>query len=279
MAVLVLGACSNGSDSSDTTVTPPRSTTTTTEARPASEPPTASIELTGDAGLSGAAGNPSVRCNFPDLEGLSIAVLAEAPDASTLIRVRLLPEKVTVVLSSGSGADYHERSFEGTGVTTFDAAQGAAFDSELTETAAAAGATPGDLGALTSIEGTVACGDQTPGTSTVTITGDTAEGSLNAAVLDPVRVECTGSPDGDEVVVLGLVTVGSTRALVKIGLSSDGSIALDETLANGSHSFRAPGSWTSTSDGGEVRADVVEQEATPARTLHVEGEVSCGSRG
>lgn len=238
---------------------------------------TAKIRLTGGVGLTGAATDPSVRCNFPDLEGLSIAVLAHPPDSALLARIRLAPSTVKVVVSSGSGPDYHERAFEGTGVTSFDAARGAVVDSTLTETAARAGSTSGSLGAITGIKGSVECGDQTAGTSTVTITGDTAEGALASSVLDPVRVECGKSPDGDEVVALGLMQVGSAKALVKLGLTSDGAVTMDETLLSVTHQYTAGGSSTITSTGARVRADVVEEGvATPASTLHVEGDLSCG---
>jgi hypothetical protein len=259
-----------------TTETTRRRTRPTTSATPTASS-TARISLTGDVGLTGVATDPSVRCNFPDLEGLGIAVLAHPPDSALLARIRLAPSTVKVVVSSGSGPDYHERAFEGTGVTSFDAAKGAVVDSTLTETAARAGSTSGSLGAMTGIKGSVECGDQTAGTSTVTITGDTAEGALAGAVLDPVRVECAESPDGDEVIALGLMQVGSVKALVKLGLTSDGAVTVDETLPSVSHRFMASGSSTITSTGAHVRADVIEQEvATPAPTLHVEGDLSCG---
>ena len=263
-----------------TTGTTTPSTRPPTSSAPATKPSTASISFTGGAGITGAASDPSVRCNFPVLEGLSIAVLANLPDSTLLARVGLRSGKVKVIVSSGSCPDYHERAFEGTGVTSFDAAQRAVVDSTLTETAAAAGSTKGSLGAMTAIKGSVECRDQTAGTSAVTITGDTAEGALAAAVLDPARVECDASPDGDEVVASGLVTVGATKVLVAVGLTSDGAVTLDETLPSGSHRYTASGSSTVTSTGAHVRADVVEQvkqgAATPAHTLHVEGDLSCG---
>jgi hypothetical protein len=266
--VLLRAGCS----STETTTTRSQSTSSVAPAAPR-----ASISFTGAAGLSGTATDPSVRCNFPDLEGLSIAVLARPPDTTVLARIRLQPDKVTVIVGAGSDPDYHERAFEGDGVTSFDSARGAVVDSRLTETAATAGSTPGAVGAVTAIKGTVECGEQTAGTSTVTITGDTAEGALAAAVLDPVRVECDASPDGDEVIASGLITVGSTKTLFTVALTSDGAVNVNETLPSGSHRYIASGSSTITSTGAHVRADVVEKgTATPAHTLHVEGDLSCG---
>jgi hypothetical protein len=255
----------------DDTATPATRSTTTTEARTR---PTATIRFTGDPGLSGTVRDAGVRCNFPALEGLGIALLAELPDSASLARVSVQPDKVTVIVGSGSDADYHERTFEGAGVSSFDAATGARVDSTLTE--AAPKSTSGDVGTVTEIEGSIECGDQTAGSSTVTITGDTAEGALSAARLDPVRVECDASPDGDEVFASGLVQVGATKALVAIGLASDGTVSVDESLASGRHRYIADGASTITSTGASVRADAVEQDGMPARTLHIEGDLTCG---
>jgi hypothetical protein len=208
---------------------------------------------------------------------LSIAVLARLTDSTLQARIGLRSGKVKVFVDSGSGSDFHERVFEGTGVTSFDAAKRAVVDSTLTETAAAPGSTKGNLGVLTAIKGSVECGDQTPGTSTVAITGNTAEGALNAAVLDPVRVECDASPGGNEVYASGLVTVGSTKALVAIGLTSDGAVTVDEVLPSGRHRYTSAASSKVTPTGAHVGARVVEHEAASApATLDVEGDVTCG---
>jgi hypothetical protein len=248
--------------------------TSTLEAGP--EHPSGNIRFSGDAGLTGRVTDPGIRCNFPALEGLSIALLVELPDSASVARVGVRSDAVSVVVSSGSGPDYRERAFEGSGVTSFAAASGARFESTLTETVASPGSTKGDLGTLTGIQGSIECGDQTAGSSTVTITGDTAEGRLSGAALDPVRVECDASPGGNEVFASGLVQVGEATALVAIGLASDGTVSVDEMLPSGRHRYLATGSSTITSTGATVRADALEQDATPAHTLHVEGELTCG---
>jgi hypothetical protein len=268
--LVIVAACSGGSKSSSTSSLPPHSTVPTAL-------PTATISLTGGVGLTGAATETSARCSFPTLEGSSIAVLGQAPDSTSLARIGLRSRHVKVFLSSGSGPTYHERAFEGTGVTSFDAAQGAVVDSELTETAATPGSTKGNVGAITAIKGSVDCGDQTAGRSTVTLTGRTAEGALARATLDPVRVECDATPGGDEVVASGLVAVGATRALVSIGLTSDGAVTVDESLPTTSHRYVAPGSSTVTSTGAHVRARVVEQgTATRPHVLDLDGDLVCG---
>jgi hypothetical protein len=274
-ALLVTVACSHGSDTSA-----PGSTSTTPSPPPTAAPPdvlpNATVSFSGDAGMAGDGREPSVRCNWPDVDGSSIAVLATPPDGSALARIQLRGGYVKVFLGSTSG-DYHERAFTGTGVTSFDSATGARIDSTLTETDATAGTTAGDLGAITAIHGDVACGDQTPGSSTVTISGETADGVLSHATLDPVRVECDATAQGNEVAAAGITTVGSTKVLVSIGLTSDGAITVDKALPSGHRRYTASGSATIASDGAHLSADAVEQGApAPMRTLHLEGDLSCG---
>jgi hypothetical protein len=258
--------------STSTSPSPGTQTTTRTGAA-------ASLTLTGASGLSGAVVDPTVTCNFPDLEGTGIAVLARAPDSS-LLRVRLQQGRVTLVVSSGEGSDYHERAFEGTGVSEFDATAGAVVDAALRESAAGEGTTKGDLAAVTAIEGSARCGNQTPGTSTVSLSGDTAEGRLDAARLNPVLVECNTDAEGNEAVALGIVRVGEVgQAHIKLALTSDGAVTLDETRTAGRRRYRGSGTSTVTTSRATVRADVVEQDATgPAHTIHVEGELTCGSQ-
>src|SRR3954471_22753238 len=158
--VLLAGACSDGSDSPEPAATP---------AKPL---PNATITFDGSRGVDGRVADPDVRCNWPDLEGQSIALLAQLSEAGSLARVQLWPDHVDVFIGSGEGDDYHERSFEGAGVSSFDAATGAELDSPLTETTAP-GSPTGNAGSVTAIRGSVECGDQTPGESKVTITGET----------------------------------------------------------------------------------------------------------
>ena len=179
-------------------------------------------------------------------------------------RIAVQPNKVKVIVSSGSGSDYHERAFEGNGVTSFDPAHGAVIDSALTEAAPGGGSTAGRVGTVTAIEGTIDCGDQTTGSSTVTITGETPDGTLDDAVLDPVRVECDESPDGNEVFASGITGAGSRRVLLTIGLTSDGGVTVNKYDATNSRQYDADGATTITSQGGQVRATVVEQNAAAA---------------
>jgi hypothetical protein len=274
--VVVISACSDGSGSSKATTTTRRSPAPSRAPAPSGSP-AADITFRGDAGIAGTATNTTARCNWPDLDGIGIAVLATPFDARSLARVALDPGRVEVILGSGSGSDYHERAFEGTGVTSFDAARGARIDSSLTETAATSGTTKGDIGVLTAITGSVDCGNQTAGNSTVTITGPTADGALTGATLDPGRVECDETSEGTEVVGSGLVTIGTRKAHVVIGLTSGGDVTLDVATSARSYRYAGTGGSSISPTGAHVRTNVVEKGgAAPARTLDLEGDLTCG---
>jgi hypothetical protein len=260
---LLVSACSDGSDSPEPT------------AKPEPSSPGATVAFTGSDELADRAVEPSVRCNWPALEGLSIALLAQPPDAGSLARIQLRPDHVEVFIGSGEGDDYHERAFEGTGVTSFDAARGAEIDSTLRETTAPGSPTTG-VGSVTAIRGSVHCGDQTPGESKVTITGDTLAGPVEAAVLDPVRVECANTPAGNEVTASGLVQVGSDTVLMSVGLASDRTVTVNKATATDMGEYHADQRWVSSANGAYVEADVVEQATASPRRLHLKGDLTCG---
>lgn len=259
---LVVGACSGGSEPAEPAVEPEQTS------------PNATISFTGSEELAGRAADPDVRCNWPDLEGQSIALLAGTPETGSVIRIQLRPRHVEVFVGSGEGADYYERAFAGTGVSSFDAARGAQIDSSLEEMTPAPPGT--DIGSVTAVRGSVDCGDQTPGASDVTITGDTLLGPVTGAVLDPVRVECADTPAGNEITASGLVQVGSDRVLVSLGLASDRTVSVNKMTASGSGRYHADSRWTSSANGGYVEADVVGEGPTAPRRLHLEGDLTCG---
>ncbi|MEY2452367.1 MAG: hypothetical protein QOD92_1941 [Acidimicrobiaceae bacterium] len=231
--------------------------------------------MEGDAGVAGVALNTGVRCNVPRAEGQAIVVLGEASVPGTAFIIEFRAGKVTVQAYGGSGSDYHERHFEGTGVVGFDAANGVDVEASLASVALAPGKTPGTIGTINSIKGSVDCGKQTAGTATVTITGATAEGTFDNATLDPVLVECSSDGQGNEAFVTAVAMLGSVKAEIGLGLSSGG--AVDMTVSGGHH-YTAPGTTAITATGAHVNADVVEQEVSSPHTLHVEGDVACGTR-
>jgi hypothetical protein len=171
--------------------------------------------------VAGSLVKTGVRCNVPRLEGQAIVVLAEASAPGTAFIIEIRSSEITVQAYSGSGADYHERDFAGAGVVGFDAAEGVQVDTALAETSTLEH-TAGAVGAIGSIKGSVACGKQTPGSATITITGETGQGAFDHAALAPVLVECSADAQGNEAFVSALATRGSNPVEIGLGLSSGG---------------------------------------------------------
>jgi hypothetical protein len=283
--VVLLAACGGGSSSSSSTSSSSALTNASASASAApTGPPTATITVIGDAGLAGALSGLTISCANPGLDGNTITVTGAPtgvdPATGAFFTVFLSTPRVFVRVSTGSGADFTVREFTGTtGLTDFDAATGAQIDSPLSETTPA-GSNKGTLGAVTAIKGSVDCGNFTPGTSALKVSGDTAEGAVDG-VLAPVLVTCTTNQQGNFVVVRGVAAVGSTKALFFITTQPDGALVVFETLQpSGQHSYMGPkGSGTPSTTGVTIKADAVEQNVTPPHTLHVEGDATCGTSG
>ena len=191
----------------------------------------------------------------------------------------IAPKSVSVILQSGTGPRAYQRVFTGSGVTGFDAAHGATLDSNLRETHPA-GAVPGTIGALTRVHGTVDCGNQNVGTSTVTVTGKTGAGPLTGP-LESVRVACFVSGDNNYVVIRGIGKVGTKRAEVFVN-AQPARFIVGVAPAGGKHlAFASDPYATSlpTDVGANVKGDAVEGNdlATGGPTLHVEGGAKCGN--
>jgi hypothetical protein len=250
-------------------------------------PATATLTFTGDPGLAGPATKAQVSCNFPKPDGsLTIFVLDQPSEPAAVFNMHVSAGKVSVGVYSGSGTGFRGRNFQGSGVTGFDAAKGARIDSTLTEVTGS-GDNPGPLGAITSIKGVIDCGSQTPGTSTITLSGDTAEGSVNGG-LHPFRAECdTSASIGNRVFLVGAGRVGSAKALFEITFATDAITIFEFVVGTpgASHSYAVKGAGvaTLTANGAHVAGDAVEQAPTSgsaqaaAHTLHVVGSVTCGT--
>ena len=232
--------------------------------------------------MAGASSNPVISCNFPTVDGTSvIRLLAQPALPAALFNITVSTGKIMVVVASGSGTAYSARWFEGSGVTSFDPATGVQIDAQLTETTPST-TNHGTIGSITSVAGSIDCGNQTAGTSTVTYTGDSPEGPINAPPT-PFRVECDTSAQGDFVSFVSIVSVGDLKALFFTTFQSD-SINSFETIAGPpavQHQYfvKAPGASTLSATGAHVVGDIVEQspQTGSAHTLHVEGDVTCGA--
>ncbi len=147
-------------------------------------------------------------------------------------------------------------------------------DSTLTEVPTASGSA-GGIGQLTAIKASIDCAGQDPGTSTVTLTGDTPQGALTNAVLETARVECY--PPANEVSVVGIVTLAGTKVFVDLGLRPD-SVSVNKAVEGGNLNYVSPpGAATVTDTGAQVNGDATEQSGTASHVLHVQGDATCGT--
>jgi hypothetical protein len=278
---LLVAACSGSAATSG----PGASAASTTSAAPPTAvptkgPATQQLTIAGPAGAAGAVTNAGIRCNQPALSGgLLINVLGQPTDPNRSVYINVQAGNITVRYDSGSGSTYVERDFSGTGVTNFDAAKGATIDSPLTEVATTGA--HGNLGVLTSIRGSIDCGNQMPGSSTLTFSGPTAKGALSGG-LNPVNVECITDTYGRRVSVFGVAQVDSTPTFMVISISpgtfsvSASSSGVSVGFFRNSPTFVA----TLTATGAQVDGDAVEQNVpagAKAHTIHVSGDATCGT--
>ena len=278
---LVLSSCGGSGSSS------PQSTTETTEVSSTSAAPkgpaTADLQFAGDASVAGAGTDAQVVCNYPTFGGpplIRSQVQSANPDID--IAVVVDTSKILVIAASGSGSTYSSRTFEGTGMTGFDAGTGVQIDTTLVETTPA-DANPGTIGAISNITGSIDCGDQTIGTSTVVFSGDTLEGAINSGPT-PFRVQCDTSAAGNSVDLAGIIMVNGKEAFFFTTFNASGLITLYESFEGPpvvSHQYVADAAdaVTLSENGAHVAADLVEQSPATgaAHTLHVEGDLTCGS--
>jgi hypothetical protein len=271
---VVTGAACGGSTSPATTPTPTPTSNTPTG------PPSAQFTTTGAGGLGGSLSVGSVSCSLPMLDGPEILLFTSPQAAGVSVRIDLSAGKVSVTADAGSGQQFVARTFTGSGITGFDAAHGAQINSTLTETTS--GSPAGSLGTLASIQGSVSCNNQQPGSSTVTLAGSTATGMLNGGI-SPIHVNCTPNVGA---LSIGLTMAGSTPELVDMfGGTQNGTPTISLLLipkgATTDQHFTASGTGvtTVTSTGVHFNADVVEDHAAGQafHTVHISGDVTCGS--
>jgi hypothetical protein len=281
-ASLFAAACSGATSTATTapSVSTPAATavatlTTTATPVPTKGPASQSLSIAGPAGAAGALSNASITCNMPSTDGLQISVLAQPADPNLSVFVFVQPGKVSVRFDSGAGSTYVERDFEGTGVTNFDAAKGAQIDAQLTEVPATGA--HGTLGVLTSLSGAIDCGNQTPGSSTLALSGPTAKGALVGG-LDQANVRCVTDKYGSRVEIMGIANVGTAPTLIIVSVSpgvASVSASGDGFFRNGSAAVAAL-----TATGAHVDTDLVEEnpaKGTTAHTIHLSGDATCGT--
>jgi hypothetical protein len=232
----------------------------------------------GTNGLGGVLTVADITCSQPSLDGVTIVVNGTNPAAPGVsIRVTIQAGTATVLADAGSGLQFTSREFSGPGVTAFDAARGAQVNATLTE-ASSSGHATGSIGAVTSVSGSVACNNQQPGTSTVTLTGSTASGTLNGGIAQ-VEVRCMANGSA---LTLGVTMIGTTPVFVDMyGGSGQISLILVPKGATQGQHFTANGANVTTlsANGVHFNADVDEDAVagTTPHKVHISGDVTCGT--
>jgi len=272
LIALAVGGCSGGghaSRSAPTSTAGPIASTTSGAKGSA----TAHLTLVGDAGLAGVVGKPTVRCSLPSLGGTEILVFGQAAGSAVSERITLVGGTVTVGVDTGSGSQYRERDFSGTGVTGFDPATGARLDATLKEVPPRPGSPSSTLGAVRSISGTVDCGSQQPGGSTLVFSGASTAGSVKGR-LSPVNVSCQNG----NALVIGILPVGAGHGLVDMFISAGSFSFFIATQSPLQDQFKAgAGVATATSSGFHVSGSATDAGTGGARAhvVHVDGAVTC----
>ncbi len=299
MACLALAglvvACSSGGSSPPSVASPSASSSAVASrsappsASPSAAPSTSpapatfTLTVTGDKNVTGIwTSSFGIACAGPTFTGTDITFFATSPDTKAVVLVTLSPGSIGVSERAGSGTGYTDREFQGSGVTTFDAAKGAAFSSDLT-VVPAPGQKPGILGTIKHVTGTVDCAGQTAGTSTLTFSGSSAEGAISGP-FSSFKVICNVSASGNSVSAGGIINAGTTPTAMGVNLAPTNS-SIFSYLATSSvqhlYDIAPSGTITMAANAAHVDADFVERLASGAtgtpHIIHVTGDVTCGS--
>ena len=268
------GAGPGGSSSSG-----PGSSSSSTASGPATE----DIALTGDATISGPLSRVNISCSYPTLDGLSIQVsgVLQATAGTPFVFVNVRDGVVSLREATGSGQQYTERDFSGSGTHGFDATRGVRLSGGVTDSTPAS-TSRGTLGAITAISGSISCGGQTTGTSTITVSGTTADGAVDLHA-SPVKVVCSTGASGEFIGITGLTTINGQRAVLIVSLGQSSlSVATAVKAASGlgaAHFYTAQGKvgTTLSATGGHVDGNASETATAGGHTVRVSGDATCGA--
>jgi hypothetical protein len=250
------------------------STTATVAPAPSASLPPASATVTFTGAVSGMAPGPSVGCNSPAISGLAIVLFGATATKDLYSTITISAQKVTVTLDAGGGATFSARSFAGTGVTGFDAAKGAVIDSPLTEVPSSS--RPGTIPAISAIKGTIDCGNQVPGSSSVTISGSAPEGALSGPI-DPVRVDCNPHATPATVHATGIIKLGTMPVILVFQATGTGFTAfVPPTTTSTQHFFMTTDPTTATISASGAHIAGTATEAGTTNSVTVNGDLVCG---
>ena len=248
-------------------------------------PATGTFGLVGTLGLNGQFTASSISCNYPTPTGPQIIAFGQIGTNGPFVQVFVTPGSALVRADTGSGTTFKMRTFTGPGVTGFDGATGAKIDTALTENTDKSLSTTG-IGAISSITGTIDCGNQTAGTSTITVTGMTPQGAITGP-LTLAKVTCniltTGTAAGTYINVVALGQIGTTTVSVNITTGAH-QVTFFESSGLGQTFFSDYKSSGATISGNSVHvsADVSQQTTaspppSPLDSVYVEGDATCGT--
>jgi hypothetical protein len=242
-------------------------------------PASAQIAIVGTAGLTGPVTAQTISCNRPALQGgPEISYIGQAANGPQIV-IFAQAGHVEVRVGTGAASTLRLRTFVGNGVTSFDAAIGVVVDTKLTETTDP-GAAVGTLGALSSISGSIDCGNQQPGSADVVVSGVTPYGQLSGALTN-VAVTCTVIGPDTYVGINGLSTAGATPVLMFVTASTGAlQVAVETGSAGTFYTGKGAGLTTLEPNGATMSGDVTESVAkgsSPSpNLLHVTGTATCG---
>ena len=279
LAAAAVVAC--GSETGSGTQATPTPSASSSPSPTPSGPATADLTFAGDPALTAPLTVVSIECLVPRLEGTYILVSGMPqgqPKGGLTVSLAIRDGSVSVNVGSGSAASLIERDFSGTGISGFDASRGVHLSAALIETTTAT-TKKGNIGVLTSVSGSVSCGNQTMGTSTIMVTGTTKEGAVDFT-LSPARVVCRNGASGYFIGINGIVNLGATRALVFVTLGQTSLQVALERQDGVNHFYLSQGQGVTSvsSAGGHVDGSATEQNAAgQPGTVNVTGDATCGS--
>jgi hypothetical protein len=232
---------------------------------------------TGDLQLVPTVASSAVTCSFPSLDGPEILLFVQNAGQSLGGFITLSATQVFVRIGAGSGTTYTQRNFAGPGVTHFDAAKGASFSAQLTDSSPP-GQKKGTIGAIASIAGTVSCGTKQPGGGNITITGTSTGGTIGGT-LTSLLVKCT--PSTSFALINALTHIGGAAATVEIGGGGQEIYFASFSTSSGGFFFSSskPRLYTLTNGHVHWNDAVLTQTGANAagHSITIAGDATCGS--
>jgi hypothetical protein len=246
-------------------------------------PASAQITLRGDSSMAGPMTIIGITCLIPTLDGMTISLIGlpnGQPANGMHAYVDIRAGTIAMTIGSGGGPTLVEREFSGSGVSGFNAA-GVRLSGAVDEITGSQ-LNKGTVGNVTAVQGSVSCGNQTNGTSNITVTGTSADGPISVTTSH-FRVACSTGSSGKFVNIRGVITINGVRATVIVSIGAT-TVSFDDAPEHGPiHFYFRQGQVGTTvgSTGGQVDSDAPEEVKPGANpyAVHIKGSATCGSSG